>query len=206
VNDAIVRAGRDKVATRARILEAAMEVFGERGYAAASMDEIARRAGNSKGGVYFHFPSKQAIFEALIGELAALLASAVREAIERQHGALARVDAALGTAIRTFSANRGLARLLLIEANGLGQAFEREVRSAHALFVSVIASYLDRAVSEGAIPPLDTTVAGCVWLGAVHEVVLRWLHEDQEPRPPLEDTLPALRAMLLRSIGVAGGT
>ena len=62
----------------------------------------------------------------------------------------------------------------------------------------MIASYLDQTVAEGAIPTLDT-VAGCVWLGAINEVVLRWLHEEP---PSLEDALPVLRAMLLRSIGV----
>ena len=191
---------RDKAATRERILQAAAEVFAERGYQGTSMDEIARRAGSSKGGVYFHFPNKQAIFEALIVDLALTMEAAVREAIEREHGALARVEAALSTAIRTFSSQRGLTKLLLVEANGLGHPFDQEIGMAHAAFSAVIASYLDRAVAEGAIPPLDTAVAGAVWLGAINEVVLRWLH--QEPPESLEDTLPALRTMLLRSIGV----
>lgn len=200
---AAMRAARDKAATRERILQAAMEVFGERGYQATSMDEIARRAGSSKGGVYFHFPNKQAIFEALITELAGLLESAVREAIAREHGALARVDAALSTAIRTFSAQRGLTRLLLVEANGLGHPFDQEVHAARAMFAGVIASYLEQAVEEGAIAPLDTAIAGQVWLGAINEVVVHWLLD--ESAPPLEDALPALRGMLLRSIGVVPG-
>src|SRR6185437_16837779 len=96
------RVSRDKAATRERILGAAIEVFGERGYQAASMDEIARRAGSSKGGVYFHFPNKQAIFEALISELVLMLEAEVRAAIDQAHGALDRVDAALPVAIHIF--------------------------------------------------------------------------------------------------------
>ncbi len=197
---ATARPSRDKAATRERIMQAAMAVFAERGYQATSVDEIARRAGSSKGGVYFHFPNKHAIFEALIAELVTMLEAAVREAIGKAHGALARVDAALSTVIRIFAAQRGLTHLLLVEVNGLGQPFDQEARAARGVFIGVIESYLARAVEEGVIAPLDTGVAACVWLGAVNEVVLRWLFAEQPE--PLESALPALRSMLLRSIGV----
>jgi TetR/AcrR family fatty acid metabolism transcriptional regulator len=200
MNAMTTRPARDKAATRERILQAAMAVFAERGYAAAGMDEIARRANSSKGGVYFHFPNKQAIFEALIAELVGTLEAAVRQAIEQAHGALARVDAALSTVIAIFSAHRGLTHLLLVEANGMGHPFDQEMRAARGVFIGVIESYLAAAVAEGAIAPLDTAIAACVWLGAVNEVVLRWLF-DPDPEP-LEAALPALRGMLLRSIGV----
>ena len=196
------RSGRDKAATRERILQAAMAVFGERGYQAAGMDEIARRAGSSKGGVYFHFANKQAIFEALIGELVTLLEAETRAAISHAHGALDRVDAALSVAIRTFSAHPGLTRLLLVEANGLGHPFDQELRAARAVFLGVIESYLRHAVEEGAIAPLDTRVAACVWLGAINEVVVQWLYAENAAEAGLEATLPALRTALLGSIGV----
>ncbi|HVA93228.1 MAG TPA: TetR/AcrR family transcriptional regulator [Chloroflexota bacterium] len=202
IGEASARAGRDKAATRERILQAAIVVFGERGYQAASMDEIARRAGSSKGGVYFHFANKQAIFEALIGELVSLLEADVRAAIGRAHGALARVDAALTVAIRTFSAHRGLTRLLLVEANGLGHPFDQELRAARAVFLGVIESHLAHAVDEGTIAALDTRVAACVWLGAISEVVVQWLYDEDPAVPALEEALPALRSALLGSIGV----
>jgi AcrR family transcriptional regulator len=52
--------------THARLLAAAIEVFGERGFEAATVDEIATRAGYSKGAFYFHFPSKEDIFLELL--------------------------------------------------------------------------------------------------------------------------------------------
>ena len=51
---------------RDAILEAAARVFFESGYAAASMDEIAREAGVSKQTVYSHFGAKEALFGAFI--------------------------------------------------------------------------------------------------------------------------------------------
>jgi AcrR family transcriptional regulator len=52
--------------TRTRILEAALRRFANHGYNAASVDEICADAGVSKGAFYHHFPSKQAIFLALL--------------------------------------------------------------------------------------------------------------------------------------------
>ncbi len=48
------------------ILEAALEEFTERGFEAARVEDIARRAGLSKAGVYLYFPSKMALLEALV--------------------------------------------------------------------------------------------------------------------------------------------
>lgn len=50
----------------AQILDAALVEFSERGFAAATMDDIGRRCGLSKGGLYAHFASKDVIFEALL--------------------------------------------------------------------------------------------------------------------------------------------
>src|SRR3977135_3099346 len=55
------------------ILDAATRVFADKGYHGTLVDEIALEADTSKGGVYFHFPNKQAIFLALFDRLAALL-------------------------------------------------------------------------------------------------------------------------------------
>lgn len=49
-----------------QILEAALQEFAARGFAATRIDDIARRGGLSKGGVYAHFDSKEAIFQALL--------------------------------------------------------------------------------------------------------------------------------------------
>ena len=52
--------------TRARLLDAADEVFVERGFHAASVDEVAERAGFSKGAVYSNFENKDELFLALL--------------------------------------------------------------------------------------------------------------------------------------------
>ncbi|HEY5490305.1 MAG TPA: TetR/AcrR family transcriptional regulator [Gemmatimonadaceae bacterium] len=53
----------------AQILDAALDVFSEHGYAAAKLDEIARRAGVSKGTIYLYFACKDELFKALVKDI-----------------------------------------------------------------------------------------------------------------------------------------
>jgi AcrR family transcriptional regulator len=59
---------RRKEARPAELLAAALDCFVEKGFAATRMEDIAKRAGLSKGTFYLYFPSKQAVFEALVRE------------------------------------------------------------------------------------------------------------------------------------------
>lgn len=60
------RRAAGKARTRAAIIGAAVEVFADRGYAAAALEEVARTAGVAIGSIYAHFGSKQDLFMAII--------------------------------------------------------------------------------------------------------------------------------------------
>ena len=190
-----------KSGTRDRILQAALEIFAEKGYHRALVDDIVRASRTSKGAVYHHFPNKEALFLALVDEFSARLAEAVAVAIGRAHGGLGKVQAALTAGLETFARHRELARILLLESVSLGPAYQSKRLEVHERFASLIQAHLDDAVAEGSIPPLDTRVATLAWLGAVNEVVIQWLYRG---RPDLmTEAVPALTALLLRSIGAA---
>src|SRR2546425_13067240 len=59
---------RRKAARPAEIVTAALEVFVQRGFAAARLEEVARRAGVTKGTLYLYFKSKEALFKAVVRE------------------------------------------------------------------------------------------------------------------------------------------
>lgn len=186
--------------TRERILSAAVKVFSTKGYHDTRVDEIVEESSTSKGAVYFHFPSKQRIFLAIVEEFTGLLENKLLEAIAREPDGVRRVNAALQIGLETFGKYRSIAKIFLVQASGLGQTFEEKRLAILARFAAVIKGYLDQAVAEGDIPPLDTEVASYAWIGAINEVVIRWVHTGH-PEP--ERVLPTLRTVLLRSIGVS---
>jgi AcrR family transcriptional regulator len=70
--------------TRARLLQAASEVFAERGYDRASLDDVAAAAGLTKGAVYSSFAGKDELFYALMAERIGERLALVAEAVDRQ--------------------------------------------------------------------------------------------------------------------------
>jgi AcrR family transcriptional regulator len=60
---------RRKQARPAEILDAALKVFAQKGFAAARMDDIARQAGVTKGTIYLYFDNKEAVFKSLVREV-----------------------------------------------------------------------------------------------------------------------------------------
>ncbi|AVS74447.1 TetR/AcrR family transcriptional regulator [Paracidovorax cattleyae] len=60
------RRARRKDARPGELLEAALDLFVERGYAATKVDEVAARAGVSKGTLFLYFPSKEDLFKAVV--------------------------------------------------------------------------------------------------------------------------------------------
>ena len=191
-----------RLATRDRILEAALDVFARKGYHRAIVDDIVRASGTSKGAVYHHFPNKEAVFLALVDDFAARLAAAVAEAVAGRQGALPRVESALTAAMATFADNERLARLIVLEAVSLGATYQAKRAEVADRFAALIQRYLDEAVSDGSIAPLDTRVATLAWLGAVNEIVTQWLHGAV---PDLRATISPLTRFLLRSIGARPG-
>ncbi len=195
------RAGQErKEVTRRRILDAAVEVFAERGYHEAVVDEIVRVSHTSKGAFYFHFPSKQDIFLKLVDELVERLARKAEAAIAQADGDEAKVDAALAAVFDAFSGHRQLAKILLVDVVGLGRAFDQKLLGARGKLALVIQRYLDQAVAAGQIPPLDTELAAAVWLGAINEVVVRWLNTGRPAS--LDAARPALQRLLLHGVGL----
>ncbi len=181
-----------------RILDAATRVFSTKGYHGTLVDEIAAEANTSKGGVYFHFPNKQAIFLALLDRLAHILRERVETAVAAEPDPIARAEAALRVVLETFGSHPRLARLFLVEALGAGPEFNARMMRIRVDFAGLIRVHLDEAVRTGAIPALDTRIAATAWFGAVNEVVTHWALADRPGQ--LEDMYPSLRKLLLEGI------
>lgn len=185
--------------TRTRILEAAVKVFATKGYHDAKVDDIVGEAQTSKGAFYFYFPSKQDIFIALSDTFADLLESKVSEAMQSETHGLQQMDAALRTSLGLFTQYRGLAKIALVQAVGLGAVFEERRRAINDRLTRLVQTRLEAAMAEGSIPPLKTDLAARAWVGALNEIVIHWIYTGT---PTLEESLPELRKFLARSIGV----
>ena len=189
---------RNPVGTRDSILNAALDIFAQKGYHDTRIDEIANESATSKGSIYFHFPNKERLFLALVDQFSDLLERRVVEAISAEPQGMGRVKIALETVIETFGRYRRPAKVLLVQAMGLGAPFEEKRLEVNDRFAQLIATYLKEAVAVGEIEPVDYDVVPYAWMGAIYSVIIRWVYTG-EPEP--DRILDALLPVLLKSVG-----
>ena len=193
------------VERREHLLDAAAQVFANRGYAKAQMDEIAAAADTSKGGLYFHFANKETLIAAVIGRAGDILRGRVTSAMTAAgDDPVARADAALATLIDTLSAHRSLARVLATETVAGSSAARRRVAEIEDEFVRLIAAELRVALERGRLSnlhePLDPDLTARAWVGMVQSTLTAWA--AGRVATPIHRIYPELRRLLLRSAGV----
>jgi len=189
--------------TRGRILDAALDLFSREGYHSSRMDDIVSEAKVSKGSIYFHFPNKEQLFLALVDQFADLIERNVNEAIEQEAEGIDRVRAAISSVLTTFAKYRRPAKLLLVQAVGLGTIFEQKRQAIHERFARIIQTFLNEAVAQGDIEPVNTHVAAHAWMGAIYTLVIQWVMTAE---PSKEEILEHLLPLLLRSVGYTDET
>jgi AcrR family transcriptional regulator len=149
---------------RERVLKAAEDVFAEQGIA-VPLDEIARRAGVGAGTVYRHFPTKEALFEAVItGRVEALLADADRLVADEDPGTA--FFHFFVHKVRQASLNKALSDAL--EASrGVRYGSPR----AHESFWRLVDELLAGAQRAGAVrPDLDRDDVRALMVGCIRAV------------------------------------
>mgnify|MGYP002789019069 CR=1 FL=1 len=144
---------RRKDARPAELVEAALALFVERGFAATRIDDIAARAGVGKGTLYLYFDSKEALLEAAVQQKLAPL-------IGEFSGLLTRPEPSSNELLRRFvhrwwglighSPLRGLPKLMVAESGNFPELAGRFVRDVVArLQDEVLAGLIRRGIARG---------------------------------------------------------
>ena len=99
----------------AEILQAARQVFARRGFAEASMEEIAQVAGLAKGTLYLYYESKRELYRAALRAGLLELCEALEQAIEHAPSLSAKLEAYVTTKVAYFDEHRDFFRIYLAE-------------------------------------------------------------------------------------------
>ncbi|KAA0598210.1 AcrR family transcriptional regulator [Azospirillum lipoferum] len=206
---------RRKDARPQEIVAAAMEVFAERGFAAARLEEVAARAGVSKGTLYLYFPSKEELFKAVIRaailpnleQAEAMVASAGGPCfplLERLLRMVARLIATTRMAV--------IPRLVIAEAGNFPELAAFYHHEVIRRGFGVVSALLWRGIGSGEFRPMpvDPSVRLIV-APLLMSAVWRTSFDGVDGEPPLD--VPALmevhidnlRRVLLRDTGDGAG-
>jgi TetR/AcrR family transcriptional repressor of nem operon len=141
--------------TRRRILEVAAEAFADRGYAGTSLNDVLKASGVTKGGFYFHFPSKEALALAALRQKQEQWAAAVMAAMMRHPRAVEQLDAmveALCDLHEHDPACRVISRLCT-ELGDEHPELRPQLGTQLTMWMDMVASLIRKGQDEGDIRP-----------------------------------------------------
>jgi AcrR family transcriptional regulator len=157
-------------ATRAALLDAARALFAERGFAGAGRDDIARRAGVTRGALYHHFASKQDLFVAVVEAMEAELGTRLIEAAMAEADPLEQLRAGCRAFLDT-AMDPAFGRIVLLDAPAvLGWQAWRDLDARFGL--GLVSEAVANVMAAGLVERQPVAPLAHMLLAALNEAAL----------------------------------
>lgn len=165
-------------ATRRRLLDAAEQEFGQKGFHSASVTSITSQAGVGQGTFYLYFRSKDEIFSTLVQEIGRTMRYHIASGLHRGDSALAALRGGIDAFLQFAQQHPGLFRVVQ-ESQFVDAA---AYRAYYEHLVEGYSAGLRIAEARGELPPGDPEVRTWAVIGIVHFLGLRYcLWQGQLP-------------------------
>jgi AcrR family transcriptional regulator len=168
---------RQREQTARDLLEAARTVLAAKGYHGTKIVDIARHAGIGVGTFYLYYPTKEAIFVALVEDSVRRLKAELDAARARHASPLERSHAATETFFRFAQENRELFRIVF----GHEASFHDVVRRSQEMFTHDVMEDLAAGMRSGAFRDGDERIWAQAFIGMSLQVVSWWVEQEGVP-------------------------
>jgi AcrR family transcriptional regulator len=187
--------GEEDNTKRRQIIEGARAMFLAQGFDAASMNDIARAAGVSKGTLYVYFANKEQLFEAIVEEECNAQAEGIFDLDPADHDVEA-VLARLGIAYVKFLCRPEKAsaiRTVIAIADRMPEVGRRFYESGPAAGIARLAAYLTAQVDAGVLVIEDCEVAAAQFMESSHAMLFKPIVFNFAPEPSQEQVEHGVR-------------
>ena len=152
--------------TKRKIFETAMKLFAEKGYDATSVEEITATVGVAKGTLYYHFSSKEEIFNFLIEEGMKLLHNSIEIKTENLTDPIAKLRAVIIIQLKVIMKYNEFITILLSQIWGNEQRHQQSRKYINE-YIDVIKQIIDDGIKEGALKQCDSGLMASSIFGAI---------------------------------------
>jgi AcrR family transcriptional regulator len=185
-------------ATRERLIQAGRELFGARGYEDTSIGAILQAAGVTRGSLYHHFETKEALFDAVLDRVVAEIAATAAQAARAAPDPVASLRAGFAAWLR-MALDPGVQRIALLDPPSVvGWTRWREIDEQHIL--GGLRATMRRLARQGRLPPGDVDLYAHMLLAAVNEAALL-IARAEDPAAALATGQAAVDALIDRLTG-----
>jgi len=167
-----------KPSAKERILEAALEVFSQKGFHPATTDEIAERAGVGKGTLYRHFETKEKLFAELVRLRLEELERRAGSTIDGHDDVLTMISKYIRVYFEFFDGNQRLFRLIVQEQLELGEHSVEEYFRKVMRAIPNLKRKVYEGTQQGILKDVDFQTVFFGTMGFVHGVIQKWLARD----------------------------
>jgi AcrR family transcriptional regulator len=168
---------------RRQLLVAARDVFVEKGFQAATVDDIAAKAGVARGTFYLYFQDKRAIFEALVDDFLSRISACVKS-IELGPGvppAVSQLRANIRRTVELSLSEPAIVKLALFDATGLDPELDEKLHGYYGALRTLIDESLEVGQRLGLVRQGDRRVMVAVGLGGLKEVLVDAVRGQIDP-------------------------
>jgi TetR/AcrR family fatty acid metabolism transcriptional regulator len=198
-------AARERTDKHDLILDAAIEVFAEKGFHHARISDIARRAGVADGTIYLYFRNKDDVLLTIFEEKMGILIAGVQAALEGVDDPLQKVRIFARYHFRQVEDHRALAEVLQIELR-LSNKFLKEYRPEKLWeYLNVFANIVREGQERGVVrAELDPFVLMWAFFGALDEIAMQWVLAKRRDKFSLEATADTVADVFIRGMAEGG--
>ncbi len=181
------------------MMQAAVQVFAEKGYYAATVRDIVKAADVAIGTFYFYFPDKETLFVHLYEETADFLLQTIDQAIRSRSDLVQQLSRGIQAYLNIAIYEPAVVQLLLVGGVGAVPSLEAKRLAFRERLVRLWQRPLDKAIAAGIIPDQNSRRVAEAFAGAFDEVILQLLatpEPDQDAGAVIQElTLFSLRAI-----------
>ena len=177
----------DRDARRQTLIDAARDLFAQKGYHATTVDDITRAAGVAKGTFYLYFAEKREVYYEVVRgfmDLVMEIGGSVGDHPSDAGDFFARAERAAHHLMEVFLDNRELARLAYRESMGLDTELEAMVNRFYRDIADVEARNIQTAIDLGIIRPVNPLLVAYAHIGMVERVLLALVDAPGDFPPP----------------------
>ena len=150
--------------TKRKIFEASMKLFAEKGYEGTSIEEITSEVGVAKGTLYYHFTSKEEIFDFLISEGMGLLENSIQIKVSKQDNYVDKVRAIILIQVKLVEKYEKFITILTTEMWGNSER-SKACRNFVSEYLEDIKKILDEGIEKGELKETNTDLMSKEILG-----------------------------------------
>ncbi len=185
-----------------RIIDAAIEVFAEKGFHHARISDIAAKAEVADGTIYLYFRNKDDVLITIFEEKMGMLIEGLKQSLEGVDDPLERIRTFARYHFKQVKDHEALAEVLQIELR-LSNKFLKEYRPTQLWeYLNVFAGILRDGQERGVIREVDPFASMWAFFGALDEIAMQWVlaNKERKLRFSLDASAEAVAEIFVRGV------